>query len=140
MTEMPVESDLHFLDEDAVLTPPEAERYLKQVRNELARAQIALRRLRYAELKLKKEHTEARTVLMFSAECPQVGRSEGHVTVDERDLWINARIPCHWQYESSQVQRKNAEDYLHTVGKQVSIAQSLNNAAKELYNSSGGGR
>lgn len=140
MSDQPAENDLHFLDEDAVLTPPEAERYLKQVRNELARAQISLRRLRYKELELKKEHTEARTVLLFSEECPKAGRGEGQVTVDERDSWINARIPCHWPYESLQIQRKNAEDYLQTVGKQVSIAQSLNNAAQKLYESYRGGR
>jgi hypothetical protein len=129
------EPGLRLLDEDTVLTPPEAERYLKQVSNELARAQITLRRLRYEELKLKKEYTEAKTVLLFSPECPQAGRGEGQVTVAERDAWVDSRIDCHWQYESLQVQVKNAEDYLRTVGKQVSIAQSLNNTAKELYGS-----
>ena len=129
------EPDFRILDEDEALTPPEAERYLKQVNNELARAQIALRRLRYEELRVKKEYTEARTALLFSPECPQAGRGEGQVTVAERDAWIDARIACHWQYESLQVQVTNASEYLRTVGKQVSIAQSLNNAAKELYSS-----
>ncbi|MGI5274676.1 hypothetical protein ACQEUU_36965 [Nonomuraea sp. CA-218870] len=129
------ESGFRILDEDAALTPPEAERYLKQVSNELARAQVSLRRLRYEELRLKKQYTEARTELLFSEDCPQAGRGEGQVTVAERDAWIDARIACHWQYESLQVQVKNAEDYLRTVGKQVSIAQSLNNTAKELYGS-----
>lgn len=129
------EPAFRILDEDAALTPPEAERYLKQVSNELARAQVALRRLRYEELRLKKQYTEARTELLFSPECPQAGRSEGQVTVAERDAWVDSRIECHWQYESLQVQVKNAEDYLRTVGKQVSIAQSLNNTAKELYGS-----
>ena len=131
--------EFRILDEDAALTQPEAERYLKQVNNELARAQIALRRLRYEELKLKKAHTETKTTLLFSLDCPQTGRGDGQVTVAERDAWIDARIPCHWQYESLQVQVKNAEDYLRTVGKQVSIAQSLNNAAKGLYDSFRGG-
>lgn len=129
------ESTFRIVDEDASLTPPEAERYLKQVNNELSRAQVALRRLRYEELRLKKEYTEARTRLLFSEDCPQAGRSEGQVTVAERDAWIDARIPCHWQYESLQVQVKNAEEYLRTVGKQVSIAQTLSNTAKEIYGS-----
>lgn len=135
----PAESDFRILDEDAALTPSEAERYLKQVNNELARAQISLRRLRYEELKLKKQYTEAKTTLLFSEDCPQAGRSDGQVTVAERDAWIDSHIDCHWQYESLQVQVKNAEDYLRTVGKQVSIAQSLNNAAKGIYDSFRGG-
>ena len=129
------ESDFLILDEDAVLTPPEAEKYLKQVSNELGRAQKSLRRLRYEELRVKKEYTEARTRLLFSPECPQAGRSDGQVTIAERDAWIDARIDCHWHYESLQVQVKIAGEYLRTVIKQVSIAQSLNNAAKELYGS-----
>ncbi|MEV8639406.1 hypothetical protein AB0395_47920 [Streptosporangium sp. NPDC051023] len=138
---MTEESGFRILDEDAVLTPVEADRYLKQVNNELGRAQIALRRLRYEELRLTKAYTEAKTVLLFSVDCPKVGRSEGQVTVDERDAWINAHIDCYWQFASLQVQVKNAEDYLRTVGKQVSIAQTLNNNAKDAYNSyQGGGR
>lgn len=141
MTDQPlIEPKLHFYEEDAVLTPEQAERYLKQINNELARAQIALKRHRYQELKLKKSYTEVKTALMFSDDCPKVGRSDGQVTVDERDAWINSRIPDYWPYESAQVQRDNAEDYLRTVGKQVSIAQSLNNSAKEVYKSYGGGR
>ena len=55
-----------FIDEDAVLTPPQAERYLKQVNNELARAQISLQRTRFYELKMKRAYIEAKTKLLFS--------------------------------------------------------------------------
>lgn len=126
-----------FIDEDAVLTPAEAERYLKQVNNELARAQINLQRTRFYELRLKRAYVEARTKLLFSEDCPKVGRGEGQVTVEERDAWINSQIEEYWPYESAQVQRKNAEDHLVTMGKQASIAQSLNNNAKELYATDG---
>ena len=126
-----------FIDEDAVLNPPQAERYLKQVNNELARAQLNLQRTRFYELKLKRAYLDAKTTLLFSEDCPKVGRGEGYVTVEERDAWINSRIEEYWPYESAQVQRKNAEDHLATMGKQASIAQSLNNNAKELYATDG---
>lgn len=126
-----------FIDEDAVLTPPEAERYLKQVSNELARAQLTLQRLRYRELQLDRTFTEKRTELLLSEQCPKVGRSEGCVTVDERDAWINSQIPEYWPFRSAQVQTKNAEDHLKRVSKQASIAQSLNNSARELYGTGG---
>lgn len=128
---------LQILDEDAVLTPPEAEKYLKQVNNELGRAQLAVKRLRYRELDLERQYMEARTRLLFSPECPKVGRGEGCVTVDERDTWINSQIEEYWPYRSAQVQTKNAEDYLKSVSKQASIAQSLNSNAREIYSTGG---
>ncbi|MFI6496831.1 hypothetical protein [Nonomuraea typhae] len=132
---------LEFKDVDAVLTPPEAERYLKQVNNALAHAQKALRRLRYQELAVERAYIEGRTRLVLSPDCPKVGRAEGCVTVEERDLWINDRISeQYWTYRSLQVQTRNAEDYLKAVSKQASIAQSINSNAREIYSTSGGGR
>lgn len=136
-TPQPPAPQLQTLDEDAVLTPPEAEKYLKQVNNELGRAQLALKRLRYRELELERKYMEARTALLFSEDCPKVGRGEGCVTVEERDAWINSRIEDYWPYRSSQIQTKNADDYLKAVGKQASIAQSLNSNAREIYSSGG---
>lgn len=123
-----------FLEPDAHLTPPQVERFLSLLGNEIAKAQEELVVARDRELEAKAIYTKARDRLLLSDECPNVGRASADVTVDEREAWISTRIPDElWIYKTVQVQRENAESYQWALKDQIKIVQSLGVMTRQAY-------
>ncbi|MCW2870255.1 hypothetical protein [Actinacidiphila oryziradicis] len=133
----PEDRDFSFLDPDAALTPAEVDRHMKMLNNELARAQMALRRVRYKEIRDYKEFCDARSPLLLEADCPVVSKSAG-VTVAQRDEWIQERLPAlWWTFQASKLVRISAEDYNTRLARQVRCIQSINANARQAYDIGG---
>lgn len=127
-----------FLEPTAHLTPPEVERFLSLLGNEIAKAQEELVLARDRELEAKAIYTKARDRLLLSDACPNVGRASADVTVDEREAWINARIGDElWIYKTVQVQRENAESYQWALKDQIKIVQSLGVLSRHSFDMTG---
>ena len=135
------EGGFEFIDEDAILTPVQTDRYLKQLHNELGRAQLEVKKARRRELDRTKAYLEARAPLLLDEDCPEVGRGAGQVSAKERDAWFSLRIPEEfWDLKEAALDRANAVDYLWQVKDQVRVMQSLNKNAKAMYDTERGGR
>ena len=130
-----------FLEPDAHLTPPEVERFLNLLNNEIARAQHALSKTRNRELDAKKIYARERDRLLLSDECPNVGRASTDVTVAERDAWINTRIDDQlWIYKTAKVQREDAESYVWAIKDQIEVLRSIGVLARQAFDLSGRSR
>ncbi|MCW2868716.1 hypothetical protein [Actinacidiphila oryziradicis] len=133
----PEDRDFTFLNPDEAMTPAEVDRHIKLLNNELARAQIALRRCRYKEIRDYKEFCEARTPLLLDPDCPVVSKSAG-VTKAQRDEWVQERTPnLWWTYQGAKVVRLTAEDYSKRLSEQVRLTQTLNASARQAYETTG---
>ena len=129
-----------FLDEGAVLTPVETDRFLRRLNNELAYAQLAVRRARKHEIACLQRYLEARAPWLLDPDCPKVGRRAGETTQRQQDEWLAERIPNeYWAWKTAEVERRNAVDYADQVRNQMEIMRSLNRNAHALYDSYRGG-
>lgn len=132
---------LEFITEDTVLTPAETEKYLKKLNNELALAQLAVRKARLHELDAYKTFLKSRAPLLLDEDCPKVGRRAGEVTQRQQEEWLAERIPNeYWAWKTAELERRNAVDYAEQVRRQVEIMRSLNANAKAIYDTYRGGR
>lgn len=123
-----------FVDPDAVLTPVEAERFLKLLHNAISFATRDLRNARDAELEAFKNYLQARKPYELQEDCPEVGRGVGQVTEKTRELWFERRVPDQfWAYKDAVTARQNASEYARQLDKQVRIMQSLSSLAKLGY-------
>lgn len=123
-----------FVDPDALLTPIQAERYLKLLHNAISFAVRDLRNARNAELEAFEAYLKARKPYEFEPDCPEVGRGVGQVTEKTRELWFEKRVPeKYWAYRRSVTDRQNASEYARQLDKQVRILQSLSSLAKIGY-------
>ncbi|MCC5574561.1 hypothetical protein IMZ11_02760 [Microtetraspora sp. AC03309] len=136
------DNGFEFVNEDAVLTPADTDRFLKRLNNELVRAQMDIRRARKQKADCDEAYQRKRLPLLMSEECPDVGRGAGQVTVEERDAWINSQI--YGEYTALRNAKDAMEDavgYGWLVKDQIRVMQSLNNNAKAIYDTyRGGGR
>lgn len=127
-----------FLRPDAHLTPPEVERFMNQLNNEIARAQNALVDARNRELEAKKIYRRERNKALLSEKCPRVGRAAGDTTVAVRDAWVDTEIDDFmWVYKTEQVGRENAESYVWAIKDQIEILRSLGVLARQAFDLSG---
>lgn len=127
-----------FLQPDAHLTPPEVERFLNQLNNEIARAQNALVAARRRELEAKAIYVKERNRLLLSDACPRVGRAAGDVTVALRDAWVDTQADDQlWIYKTTKVERENAESYVWAIKDQIEILRSLGVLARQAFDLSG---
>lgn len=130
-----------FVDEGAILTPVETDRFLRRLNNELGMAQLAVRRARSRELDCVRKFMTARAPLLLDPDCPKVGRRAGETTQRQQDEWLAERIPAeYWAWKQAEVERRNAVDYADQVKNQVEIMRSLNVNAKAIYDTYRGGR
>lgn len=130
-----------FLEPDAHLTPAQVERFLNLLANEIAAAQKALVDARDRELEAKKIYQQAKDRLLLSAECPNVGRASGDVTVAEREAWINTQVGDElWIYKTTQVERENAESYVWAIKDQIEILRSIGVLSRQALDLSGRNR
>ena len=136
------ESGFEFVDEDTILTPVQTERFLKQLHNEIGRAQLELRKARREEAEKFRLYLTARKPFEVEPDCPEVGRGVGQVTEKARELWFEARIPKqYWAWKEAVLIRQNAADYVWQVKKQTEIMQSINANNRLMYTTfPGGGR
>jgi hypothetical protein len=127
-----------FLEPDVRLTPPQVEEFLSRLGNEIANAQLELETARDRELEAKEIYTKERDKLLLSDACPNVGRASADVTVDEREAWINVRIPDElWIYKTAKVDRENAESYVWALKDQITVVQSLGVLSRLAYQLTG---
>ncbi|MFD1546921.1 hypothetical protein [Nonomuraea guangzhouensis] len=131
-----------FLEEGDVLTPPETDRFLRLLNNELATAGLAYREARRVELDRFKDYSDARKPHELHPDCPEVGRGAGQVTAKAEEAWFERRIPDpYWAWKNAVLERQNAGAYMSQVGKQVEIMRSLNKNATDHFGTyRGGGR
>lgn len=131
-----------FIGEGEALTPPETDRYLRLLNNELAVAGRAYRAARRVELDRFREYSDARKPHELDPDCPEVGRGAGQVTAKAEEAWFERRIPDqYWAWKGAVLERQNAHAYMTQVGQQIEIMRSLNKNAAEYYGTyRGGGR
>ncbi|WP_214103171.1 hypothetical protein [Acrocarpospora catenulata] len=131
-----------FIDADAVLTPVETDAFLRRLNNELAWAHLAVRTARAREVECEKAFMVAKAPVLLEEEVPKVGNRAGEMNKTAADAWWAERLPePYWALRSSQLERRNAQDYATLVQNQVEIMRSLNVNAKAIYESyRGGGR
>lgn len=131
-----------FLEEGESLTPPETERFLRLLNNELVVAGRAVREARRVELDRFKEYSDARKPHELDPDCPEVGRGAGQVTAKAEEAWFERRIPePYWAWKNAVLARQNAGAYMSQVSKQVEIMRSLNKNANDHFGTyRGGGR
>lgn len=135
------ESGYVFLDKDAVLTPPQVERFLKDLHNEVGLAQLALRRARTEELRAYEAYVKARKPHELDPDCPEVGSGAGKVTAKAEEMWFERRIPePFWRWKEAVLARQNATSYVYQIKKQTEIMQSINANCRTYYSSFGGAR
>lgn len=134
------ESGFEFVDKDAVLTPPQVERFLKDLHNEVGMAQLQLRRARTEEIDAFQAYVMARKPYELDPDCPEVGRGAGQVTAKVEEMWFERRIPEEfWRWKRAVLARQNATSYVYQVKKQTEIMQSINANCRTYYSSYTGG-
>ncbi|WP_030506414.1 hypothetical protein [Microbispora rosea] len=123
-----------FVDPDAVLTPVEAERFLKLLHNAVSFATRDLRNARNEELQCFKAYLTARKPHELDPDCPEVGTGVGKVSAKVQELWFERRVPEeYWAWKSAVIVRQDAAEYARQLDKQVRILQSLSSLAKLGY-------
>lgn len=134
------EDGFQFIEEGDVLTPPETDRFLRLLNNELAVAGRACRDARNVELARFREYSQARKQHELDPDCPDVGRGGGQVTAKAEEAWFERRIPePYWAWKEAVLSRQNAAAYMSQVSKQVEIMRSLNKNATEHFATYRGG-
>ncbi|MCW2918542.1 MAG: hypothetical protein JWN52_6610 [Actinomycetia bacterium] len=127
-----------FIEPNAHLTPAEVDLCFNRLSNEIAEASRALVKARDRELEARTIYEKGRDRLLLSDARPRVGRSKGDITVDEREAWIRSRIGDEfWIYETTKVDRENAESYTWALKDQIRIVQSLGVTARQAFEGSG---
>lgn len=127
-----------FIEPTAHLTPAQCDRLFNILSNEIADAHQELTKARDRELEAKKIYVKLRDKLLLSDDRPRVSRAKGDFTVDEREAWIRSHIDDeYWIYETTKVQRENAEAYMWDLKDQIRIIQSIGVTARQALDISG---
>lgn len=121
---------------DEPLSPVAIERKLRELVNDLTRAQLALSSARDAEVEAKHAYEAAHRRAILSPECPKVTR--GGWTSAERDAWVAEKAASEQRlYEVFEVKRKAAEDHLRTLRDQGVIVATLAKSVHQAYGMAG---
>lgn len=124
------------MNDDHALTPVAAERRLLVLGNEMALAELALRRARDTEVEKKHEFEAAERRAFLSVECPRPTRG-GH-TVADREVYVADQAASEQRaFDIATAARQGAYDHLETVGKQSMICMALLRSVTTAYNMSG---
>jgi hypothetical protein len=114
------------------LTPLSVEQKLRQLVNDLARAQVVLREARDAEVEAKHAHDRARRRALLSEKSPRVTR--GGYTTAERDAWVDDQVAdLRFDYDRAAVVREAAQDRLRVLLAQAEIVRSLGASVRQAY-------
>lgn len=118
------------------LTPVATEQKLRQLVNDLGRAQVALSVARDAEVDAKHALNRARRRALLSAECPKITR--GGWSAAERDAWVSDRVTdLEEAYDRAVVVRESAQDHLRVLRDQAECVRSLNASVRLAYGMAG---
>lgn len=121
---------------DEPLTPVAVERKLRQIFNDMSRAQNVLSEARDIEVAAKHGYERAHRMAMLSDACPKVTR--GGYTTAERDAWVDEKCSILRQaYEVAEARRKAAEEHLRTLYQQGTLAAVLAKSVHQAYAMSG---
>ena len=118
------------------LTPLAVEMRLRQLVNDLTRAQIVLREARDAEVDARHEYDRARRRELLSEKCLKVTR--GGYTTAERDAWVDEEVTdLRFKYDRAVVTRESAQDHLRVLRDQAEIVRSLGASVRQAYELAG---
>jgi hypothetical protein len=118
------------------LTPLSVEQTLRQLFNDLTRAQAALAQARDIEVGAKHELGRARRRAILSGQAPKVAR--GGFTTAERDAWVDSQVDdLQFAYDRAVVARESAQDHLRVLRDQAQIVRSLGASVRQAYELAG---
>jgi predicted transcriptional regulator len=118
------------------LTPMSVEAKLRQLVNDLARAQITLAVARDAEVDARHEYDRARRRALLSEKSPKVTR--GGYTVAEQAAWVEEqRADLKFAADKATVVREAAQDRLRVLLAQAEIVRSLGASVRTAYELAG---
>lgn len=118
------------------LTPLDIEAKLRQLVNDLTRAQAALRQARDLEVDARHEHERARRRALLSEQSPKVTRG-GH-TVAEQSAWVDEQCAdLKFAADKATVVREAAQDRLRVLLAQAEIVRSLGASVRQAYELAG---
>lgn len=118
------------------LTPLSVEAKLRQLVNDLTRAQIVLREARDAEVDARHECDRARRRALLSEKSPKVTR--GGYTTAERDAWVDDQCSdLKFAADKATVVREAAVDRLRVLLAQAEIVRSLGASVRQAYELAG---
>ena len=118
------------------LTPVQVEAKLRQLVNDLARAQAALRQARDLEVDARHEYDRARRRAILSDKSPKVTR--GGYTVAEQTAWVEQQCEdLKFAADKATVIREAAVDHLRVLLAQAEIVRSLGASVRQAYELAG---
>jgi hypothetical protein len=118
------------------LTPVAVEAKLRQLVNDLGRAQASLRQARDLEVDARHEHDRARRQALLNEKSPKVTR--GGYTTAERDAWVDQQVEdLKFAADKATVVREAAQDHLRTLLAQAEIVRSLGARVRQAYELAG---
>jgi hypothetical protein len=118
------------------LTPLDIEAKLRQLVNDLTRAQAALRQARDLEVDARHEHERARRRALLSDKSPKVTR--GGFTVAEQSAWVDEQCEdLKFAADKATVVREAAQDRLRVLLAQAEIVRSLGASVRQAYEMAG---
>jgi hypothetical protein len=115
------------------LTPLAVEAKLRQLVNDLARAQVVLREARDAEVDARHEYDRARRRALLSDKSPKVTR--GGYTVAEQSAWVDEQCAdLKLAADKATVIREAAQDRLRILLAQAESVRSLGASVRKHTN------
>lgn len=120
------------------LTPLSVEAKLRQLVNDLTRAQIILRDARDDEVDARHEYERAKRRALLSDKSPKVTR--GGYTVAEQSAWVDEECAdLKFKADKATVVREAAQDKLRVLLAQAEIVRSLGASVRQAYDLAGTG-
>ena len=119
-----------------LLTPLAVEAKLRQLVNQLARAQADLREARDLEVDARHEYDRARRRALLSEKSPKVTR--GGYTVAEQAAWVDDQCEdLKFAADKATVIREAAVDRLRVLLAQAEIVRSLGASVRQAFEMAG---
>jgi hypothetical protein len=117
-------------------TPVQVETKLAELMNEVAQAELAMRRLLEQEADAKLEYERAHVIAATDPRCPVPSR--GGATVGERDSWIRGMVEDEYRgLEYSQLNVTIQKRYIERLSQQASLCQTMSKHVLAAYAISG---
>lgn len=113
-------------------TPASARDRIEKIGTELARASLALRRARDAEVDAEHAYEAQRRAWLLSIECPKVTRSG--TTAAERDAWVDSKCDeTYFKFRLATAAREAAKDHLAVCQTQAMLSMALLKSVDTSY-------
>ena len=120
------------------LNPVQVESKLRQLVNDLGRAQVTLAQARDLEVGAKHAWQRARRRAVLSGKAPKVAR--GGATTADRDAWVELEVEDLQEADDrATVTREAAQDHLRTLRDQAELVRSIGASIRTAYELAGQG-